>query len=290
MDADKIYDVGKGGMRCSGGTSTLVFDTKTQKLESHFLSLVGTIRNCAGGPTPWNSWVTCEETMTKAGDFTQKDHGYNFEVPAQADGKLVSAVPLKAMGRFNHEAIAVDPVSGVVYETEDRHDSLIYRYIPNSPGELVKGGRLQALVVRDQKSLDTRNWEKVTITQGQRVDVTWVDLDGIDSPEDDLRKRGHAKGAALFARGEGAWYGNDGIYLACTNGGKAKKGQIWKYIPSPHEGTAEEEKQPGQLILFAEPNDATLVENADNLTIAPWGDVIVCEDGKDSSTCLSLPA
>ena len=232
--------------------------------------------------------MTCEETMTKAGEYTEHHHGYNFEVPATTKVGLVEAVPLKAMGRFNHEAVAVDPKSGIVYETEDRGDSLFYRYIPDTPGELAKGGKLQALVVRDQKQMDTRNWEKTTITQGQSVAVVWMDMNEIDSPEDDLRKRGHNDGAALFARGEGAWYGNDGIYIACTNGGKAKKGQIWKYIPSPYEGTTEEEKQPGQLILFAEPNDVNLVESADNLTVAPWGDVIVCEDGKDDDRVIGI--
>ena len=59
------------------------------------------------------------------------DHGYTFEVPATAKPHLAQAVALKAMGRFNHEAIAVDPKTGIVYQTEDRHDGLLYRFIPN---------------------------------------------------------------------------------------------------------------------------------------------------------------
>jgi len=288
VKTDRVYDQGKKGYRCPGGTTTLVFDTKMQRLESHFMSLAGTLRNCAGGPTPWNSWVTCEETVTRAGDYTHKDHGYNFEVPARADGELVNAVPLKAMGRFNHEAIAVDPKSGIVYETEDRSDGLIYRFIPKIPGQLAMGGKLQALAIRDQVGMDTRNWEETTMTLGQSLAVKWINLENVEAPEDDLRHQGDDKGASLFARGEGIWYGNDAVYIACTNGGLAKKGQIWKYVPSPYEGTGEEEKQPGMLTLFSEPNDGKLVENADNLTIAPWGDVIACEDGKDHDRLVGI--
>ena len=91
--------------------------------------------------------------------------------------------------------------------------------------------------------------------------------------------RGHAMGAALFARGEGMWYGLDAIFFACTNGGSAKKGQVWRYRPSPYEGTEKEEKAPGGLDLYVEPNDGELVDNADNLTVSPWGDVVLCEDG-----------
>ena len=111
---------GSGELPCLGGTTTLVYDTRTQTLEKHFLSLIGTIRNCAGGLTPWNTWITCEETMQKAEGTYDADHGYNFEVPASADIGLADPIPLKAMGRFNHEAVAVDPKTGIVYETEDR--------------------------------------------------------------------------------------------------------------------------------------------------------------------------
>ena len=70
-------------------------------------------------------------TMNK---ISQRYHGYNFEVPSSPTVGLTTPIPLKAMGQFNHEAIAVDPKSGIVYQTEDRHDSLIYRFIPDVPG------------------------------------------------------------------------------------------------------------------------------------------------------------
>ena len=272
---EKMFDPGLPDI---GGTTTMVYDTRTGSLESHFLSLAGTLRNCAGGPTPWNSWVTCEESVQKAVDGHERDHGYNFDVPADAS-ELVDPVPLIDMGRFYHEAIAVDPKSWIVYQTEDRSDGLIYRFIPNQPGNLAAGGRLQALAIRDMPSVDTRNWERRAVHVGQALDISWIDIVNVESPEDDLRHQGFSNGAAMFARGEGMWYGNGAIYFACTNGGAARTGQIWRYVPSRLEGTTAEDIYPGQLDLFIEPNNSNLLENADNVTVAPWGDLILCEDG-----------
>lgn len=281
IDPELVYDICKDDRPCLGGTTTLIYNTQTRELERMFLSLAGTLRNCAGGPTPWNSWVTCEETVQLAGERLSKNHGYNFEVPATATPQLAKPVPLKAMGRFNHEAVAVDPKSGIVYQTEDQGDGLIYRFIPNEPGKLAKGGRLQALGIRGHWCLDTRNWAAQTVFPGQRLEATWIDLDNVDAPEDDLRFRGFHKGAACFARGEGMWYGRNAVYFACTNGGEATKGQIWRYVPSPYEGTLREAEAPGTLELFIEPNHESLVDNCDNVTVTPWGDLILCEDGVD---------
>ncbi len=273
-----IYDAGAIGAPALGGTTTLVFDTDSQALVSHHLSLGGTLRNCAGGPTPWGSWISCEETTERAGGRLAQDHGYVFEVPSASEG-LVPAVPITGMGRFNHEAVAVDPASGVVYLTEDDGEGLIYRFVPNRPGELLLGGRLQALALLQQDAMDTRNWDEQAVPVGHPMQVRWFDLDEIDAPDNDLRFRGLSAGAARFARGEGIWYGNDAVYFACTSGGRARKGQIFRYRPSEHEGTDRESEAPGTLELFVEPNNGTLVENADNLTVSPWGDLVVCEDG-----------
>ncbi|MCD6051656.1 MAG: phosphatase [Verrucomicrobia bacterium] len=278
---EQFYDAGRKGKPCQGGTSTIVFNTRTQAVVSQYLSLTGTVRNCAGGPTPWNSWITCEESVELAGVDLDKNHGFNFEVPASVTPMLADPVPLKAMGRFNHEAVAVDPKSGIVYETEDRPDSLIYRFIPTEAGKFAKGGKLQALVFVEQKSIDTRNWKTATVAPGKRFAVSWVDIENVDGRADDLRYRGFTAGAARFARGEGMWYGNGEIYFACTSGGKNQKGQIWRYRPSPYEGSAREKEAPGEVELFIEPNDDALVDNADNLTVSPWGDLVICEDGKE---------
>jgi secreted PhoX family phosphatase len=102
---------------------------------------------------------------------------------------------------------------------------------------------LQVLKFRGQKSLDTRNWEKTTVPLGQKFQVEWLDIGEVESPKDDLRYRGFEAGAARFARGEGMWAGRDGIYFACTNGGEAKKGQIWRYVPSREEGRLDEARR-----------------------------------------------
>lgn len=276
-----FFDYGSGKSPGLGGTSTIVFNEQTQTLEKQYLSLAGTFRNCAGGPTPWNSWITCEEDTTRKGGDVEVDHGYTFEVPASSQ-KLVSPVPLKGMGRFNHEAICVDPVTGIVYQTEDRGDSLIYRFIPKEPGKLHKGGTLQVLALKGKERFDTRNWEADQLKVGEAHDVEWITMADVDAPDDDLRMRGHALGAALFARGEGMWFGKNEVFFACTNGGSKKSGQVFRYVPGRNEGKVNERDSPGKLILFAEPNDTDILKFCDNLTVAPWGDVVLVEDSKDS--------
>jgi len=279
LDRSRFYDPGTGGAPPFGGTTTLLFDTETQTLVSHHLSLAGTLVNCAGGPTPWGSWISCEEITERAGGELARDHGYNFEVRAGLDGLPVEPVPLTDMGRFIHEAIAVHLPTGIVYETEDVSDGLLYRFLPNARGDLARGGRLQALAIRGEPGFDTRNFEGRGVEPGVSMQVEWIDLDDVESPDNDLRYRGHMAGAARFARGEGIWYGDGEVFVACTNGGEARKGQIWRYRPSSDEGTALESDRPATLELFIEPNDGTLIENADNLTVAPWGDLVACEDG-----------
>lgn len=286
LDKDKLFDRGNGKTPGQGGTTTVVYDTRKKAVLRQYLSLAGTTRNCAGGPTPWNSWLSCEETVYRRGydkkskSWFDTDHGYNFEVPATTNIGAVKPVPLKAMGRFNHEAVAVDPNSGIVFQTEDRNDGALYRFVPKTPGKLADGGRLQVLKISDIPSADVRHWKRQTMTVGETRTVEWLDIDDVESPKDDLRHRAFEKGAARFTRGEGMWYDAKGksIFFACTDGGKAKAGQIWRYVPSVAEGTQAETKSPGTLELFVEPNDTALVKNADNLTVAKWGDLIVCED------------
>ncbi len=282
----KLYDRGSGRTPSGGGTTTTIYNPSTGRTERQFLSLAGTELNCAGGPTPWGSWLSCEECFESPGtrrhsgyDITRDQrHGYVFEVSAYAEG-LNEAVPIKAMGRFEHEACAVHESTGIVYMTEDRHHSLFYRYIPNTPGKLLDGGRLQALALAGHSSVMTHNWSAVPQTPlSKPLPTRWIDLDDVDPVENDLRLRGAAYGAATFARGEGLCVADDRLAFTCTIGGPARLGQVFTYRPSPYEGTDREQEAPGELTLIAEADPNSLLRHCDNLTMAPWGDLIVCED------------
>lgn len=235
------------------------------------------------------TWLTCEEDTSRAGvDGQERDHGWVFEVPAARRG-ITTPVPLTAMGRFNHEAAAADPKTGIIYLTEDRNDSLFYRFLPDRPGQLARGGRLQALAFVDRAlGSDSRNWSGTNMPLQEWRAAEWIDLDNVEAPEDDLRKRGHKQGAVLFARGEGIHFGDGELYFCCTNGGAAKLSQIMRYRPSPFEGQTGEGASPGQIQLFVESSDPAMLHFGDNITVTPFGHLIVCEDqyGADVSNRL----
>jgi uncharacterized protein len=259
-----------------GGTTTLIVGPN-RELIKHYASLAGTNRNCAGGPTPWGSWISCEETTETptTHPINLKLHGYNFEVPANAPGP-VDPVPLIAMGRFNHEAVAVDPKTGIVYQTEDRGDGLFYRFIPNQPGNLQAGGVLQALKIQGMPGVNTSNRTTPTIPANQPMAAEWVTIENPNPPTDTVRVEGYSKGAARFTRGEGIWYGKGEFYFTCTNGGSKSAGQVWRYVPGQ---TAQ---QGGTIELFVEPNDADILDAPDNIVVAPTGDLFLCEDGPNT--------
>ena len=262
----------KDGGFVPGGTTHVILDAKTLTVTDQFRSLGGTIRNCSGGVTPWNTWLTCEESTTgpgrEFGEGLVKNHGWVFEVPANARG-LVAPEPLYALGRFNHEAACVDPETGFVYLTEDRDDSVLYRFIPKQSGQLAMGGRLQAMQVVDAP--DLRNWSAASLRPGGVSAVNWLDLDDVESPNDDLRHRARAKGASLIARGEGIHMAQGEAYICSTSGGAARLGQVLRLNLS---GTGEHDR----LELFFESVSVNQFNFGDNLTVAPNGHLVVCED------------
>lgn len=270
-----VYDRNGGG-----GTTNLTFDTYRGEWGDSYASLSGTAVNCAGGPTPWGSWLTCEETTagpeTAGGDPDGdasvppglKTHGWIFEVPAFG---RATAEPLRAMGRFKHEAVAVDPATGFCYETEDTGRSGFYRFIPNEYGKLHEGGKLQMLKVLEG--------DNINLSEGYPNDTTWsVDWVDIDDPEKahedgttngaGVFSQGWAKGGARLTRGEGCWYDSGLIYFISTSGGTAGEGQVFEYDPRSE-----------RLRLVFESPSASVLDSPDNVTVSPRGGIVLCEDG-----------
>ncbi len=248
-----------------GGTTTLEFDSVNGIPLGAWDSLSGTIRNCAGGPTPWGTWLTCEETT----DFTTMPHGYVFEVPAVGLG---DPEPIRDMGRFSHEAVAVDPETGNIYLTEDAGNSSgFYKFVPNQKGHMAAGGQLYMFKVGGVK---TTNHNLYTgYPNGTRFWADWVPIEMPNStaanmPGNFVFAQGRAQGGAAFGRLEGCWYGFGKIYVVSTNGGAVGQGQVWEYSPG---------KEYIRLV-FESPAAATL--NApDNITVSPRGGLVLCEDG-----------
>lgn len=284
-----------------GGTSTILVDM-AGKRTGQYTSLAGTNNNCAGGITPWGTWLTCEETEVRAGESgNTKDHGYVFEVDPKSREANVgkSPVPLKFMGRYSHEAVAVDPKTSVVYLTEDASGphGLYFRWVPPTGFNAGKNalrklalsaggdtaGTLQAMSCFHGSTHIADLCEATKV--GTRLTVKWVDVPDRSAGTVSVRKQFEDHKITRSRKLEGQWWGDGGVFFvssfARTVDGSINEhdGQVWFYDPAKGTITLE-------TIFGVNPNpnvDANNFDGPDNLTVSPHGGLILAEDGEGVS-------
>jgi secreted PhoX family phosphatase len=275
-----VYDEAAGG-----GTTTIEVDRHGNRVRE-YVSLAGTHNNCAGGRTPWNTWLTCEETEAILG----KRHGYVFEVDPYDQGANRDPRPIKALGRYAHESLVVDPRSGRLYLTEDagNPNGLLYRFTPPRSALPLRHGSLRRLS-DDAGRLEamrafTRGGEpvpdlSVATVPGTRYRVEWVPVPDRDATTLPTRLQFGPGEITRSRKLEGMWWGDGGAYFvasfARTSDGSAAQhdGQVW--FIDPRRDTIE------LRLHFAytpsdQDNDA---DGPDNITVSPYGGVFIAEDG-----------
>ncbi|MFC5261471.1 alkaline phosphatase PhoX [Kribbella qitaiheensis] len=305
--AGTVYDAGVG----SAGGCTVISVDKDGRNRGEWVGISGTLTNCAGGPTPWGTWMTCEETESKANGTTRlKDHGYVFEV--WADGETAHPVPLKALGRYAHEALAIDKSRTHIYLSEDASgpNGLFYRWSGPRGYKLsskswkdlvdVNFGTLEAMAILGDDGKPIPDVAYLTSAQLLRpFRVAWVPVPDRDAVSVSVRKQLTDDKVTRGKKFEGVYGTDEGVYVvnSFAEGGSAD-------LPAdavPHDGMVwfyNYEAKTIQLVTYfpesaaankgteAKYNDYNF-DGPDNVTVTPWGSLVLAEDGNASSHVLS---
>lgn len=277
-----------------GGCTTISLDRLGNRT-GEYVSIAGTHNNCAGGRTPWHTWLTCEETEDRAGGALTKDHGYVFEVDALDPEANKNPVPLKFLGRYSHEAVAVDPHDSTIYLTEDADtpSGLYFRWTPPRHFTGGKGmlrelalsedgdtaGRLQAMSCY-KGSRHIADLSQAT-QPGTKYRVEWVDVPDRDARTTPVRNQFGDDQVTRCLKLEGAYWGDGGAYFVASyarvSDGSVNDhdGQVWFYDPENETVTL--------TTMFGvnpDPDADTDYDGPDNITVDPHGGVILAEDGE----------
>ncbi|WP_238011850.1 DUF839 domain-containing protein [Dactylosporangium sp. AC04546] len=313
--AGTVYDPGA----VNAGGCTVITTDGAGKPTAEWVGIAGTVRNCAGGVTPWGTWLTCEETTINAGatwsaagqtGTYEKAHGYVFEVfPRDSAHQLPK--PIKAFGRYDHEALAVEPNLRQVYLSEDASgpNGLFYRWTAPRGVKLGPGaantladdaGVLAAMQIRMDDGSILPDVAYLTSAQlGRPFKVTWIAVPERDAKTQSVRTQFADGTVTRGKKFEGVWSTGKGCYVvnsfafgASDLPADATKhdGMVWYYDYAdetitlvtyfPHNPAGEGE---GAFPKYA---DLTF-DGPDNVTVTPWGTLVLAEDGVRASHVLS---
>lgn len=309
--AGTTYDPG-----ALGGGCTVIDVTRDGKRRSEWVGLSGTISNCAGGPTPWGSWLTCEESESRAGTGTlQKDHGYVFEVFADKPSAQTPE-PIKAWGRFAHEAVVIEPGRTRAYLTEDASgpNGLFYRWSAPSGYRLrphiadalgADDGTLEALVVLDRDGSVLPDLAYVTSAQiGHPFVTRWKNVPDRQAATTSIRKQFADGEVTRSKKLEGAWGDQDGAYFVASFAFGASDlpadatkhdGQLWYYRYADQTLTLKayfpyneklHAETPGWEQTLGRSIDLAF-DGPDGCHVSPYGSLVLTEDGNTANHVLS---